>query len=178
MSVSATIVFATDVLYVPFRGSGRQYSVGTFQVRGSVVGDGSGGTATILLSMVGDELGFPALYVPTLITVQDQLATAEVVRITYVQAGLERVGSGGANFVRAITPVTVAATNFGELAGSSPILSVVHGLQAAVNVMSALWATNETGDTYQFLLYGLVYDEQYQARRTDLDVHGPQAGAL
>ncbi len=177
MAVSTAVTLTTAGLYVPFRGVSRLGAVGTLHVRLNTVGAAGGGNVTLLLSMRGDEFGFNMLWVPTLIVVEDGLSSAITVSLTYIQLA-ERLGGQGSGMARVITTAPVSTVNIGELAGSSPHISVNPVTATEVNVLQALWSTNTDTIAYVMNIYGTVYDEQAMARESELELAGPVAGPL
>ncbi len=176
MSIDTTTTLATAALYTPFRGVRRSGVVGTLHARMGATGDGSGGTVAIQLSMVGDEFGFPLLFVPTLIGAESPNQENPV--LTY-QAGIERIGGQGGEFERVLIHSVGNARNIAERAGSSPHISVVFNPdQPAVEVLQVIWATNTTSGSYTVNLYAMCYDQQEMAKMQELMLEGPIAGPL
>lgn len=176
MAVSDTTALASVLLYVPWRGVSRLGPVGTMMCRFFATGDSGGGGVQARLSTTGRELGFPALYVPTLIAAEDGLATAEDVQLSYISAGIERIN---ANITRVITMTDQGAANFGELTGSSPHLSIGIEREGAVDILSAAWLTNTDTKVYAIALFCTVYDQQTMASgKGRTMIEGPLAGPL
>jgi len=176
MSVNTTTTLATAGLYVPFRGNRRSGVVGTVHAHLGAVGDATGGTVTILLSMTGDEFGFPLLLVPVFI--QAESPNAENGLLTY-PVGNERVGGQGAALVEVVPNLIAVARNVGTLRGAQPHISVpLDANQPAVTVLTCQWATNSDGVSYNLRLYAMAYDQQAMAQMQEMDLGGPIAGPL
>ncbi len=160
MSVSVTFNFDTG-LYVPFRGVDREAGfVGTFEVNGFDVGDGSGGTVTVTLASKRLEFGFHPIFVPTRIMTFDDQASATAVRVAIVEQGNERIDDP---FSEAKTALAVGSgnnfANFTDLA--IPIEVQTDGNNP---VVQAAWPTNTNAKSYQVRVFCVVYDAEAIAR--------------
>lgn len=158
----------SDGLYVPYHQASRSVGnglVGTLFVDAEAVGDSGGGSVSILLQMRREEFGFPLLWVPTLIAVQDNLATAEVVDMVYTAGGNRRaLGPIGEAVV---TVDGAAGLNRGQMTNVTlPIEGVA---LATASIMSADWASNVDTKIYHLHVFGPVYDLQLIARDGYID---------
>lgn len=168
MSVSANTAMSGGH-FVPFRmrkrggGSGTD-PVGTLHVNAEVTGDSSSGSVTATITGVKDTFGFPAMWVPTLIAVQDVLASLVNVRIVFGQVGNDRLE---ATMSTPIIMTAIGGVNMGVL-GNSSVLIDSSGVQAAADVLSAIWPTNTDGFLYHLHVYGPVYDGQKLAEADNL----------
>ncbi len=174
MAVSKQVNFIGNdsTIYVPHRGVSRTGIVGTYAYRATAAGDVSGGGVDHILKMQGDELGFPALLVPTLFGARDNLATAEDVLVSMLSNN-ERIP---ANLERRIQMGVADGLNTGELQGS--YIPVEFDSESSENMWQWGWATNTDGKTYAAFMFAVVYDRQAMARETDLRLEGPLAGPL
>lgn len=155
--------------FVPFRmrkraGASRTDPVGTLHVNAEVSGDGSGGSATASITGVKDTFGFPALWVPTMIAVQDVLASLVDVRIIFGAVGNDRLE---ATVSVPVVMTAVGGVNMGVL-GNTSILIDSSGVANAGDVLSAVWATNTNTFVYHLHVYGPVYDGQWLAEADNL----------
>ncbi len=153
--------------FVPYhqaqRGAGNGL-VGTFSKDALATGDSGSGTVTINLDMRREEFGFPAVIVPLTINTEDDLASLEVVRTTFISAGNPRLE---ADLAEVVTPVSSGGFQF---AVKDNVAVPLEGLDRTQRtVLSALWATNADGKKYHLHMYGLVYDLQLIARNGFVD---------
>lgn len=148
-------------LFVPFRGFDREVGpVGTLHCFQTVFGDGSGGTVAILLRMKRVEFGFHPIWVLTRVHTLDQLATPEVVRMSYSASGNERLSFGmNENILSAAGPPTSSSVNFRHLQ-----VPIEPSEEAVSQVLSARWSTNTNALTYEFSVFGMLYDAEAMAR--------------
>jgi len=174
MAVSKTVAFVNvgGTLYVPHRGVSRFGIVGTYSFRVTETGDATGGGVDIILQMKGDELGFPALVVPTIIAARDNLATAENVKFSHL-ANNDRLAS---NYERRIDMVLADDLNLGELVGT--YIPSERDAPATASMWQWSWASNVDTKTYAASLFAVVYDRQAMSKAHDLQLVGPLAGPL
>ena len=117
------------------------------------------------VKMAREEFGFPIIWVPTLIVVEDNLASAENVNVSFRSDGNKRLGS---SINQVVVPVTVGTANIGLLDNTTiPIESAVDSDE---NILSATWATNTDGKTYHLHVFGPVFDAQVIARAGHVDM--------
>lgn len=164
MSVT-TDVAVSGGTYIPFRTARRggvagRDAVGTLSVDIETVGNGTGGTVTLGMTMARGNFGFHALWVPTRITVVDTLATAEVVVIAFVSAGNDRL--------RGPLDEAVLSIDRGDdrnigVAKEFAIL-IDPGSRVEGQVLSALWQSNTDTKSYHLHAYGAIYDAEIIAR--------------
>lgn len=178
MAVTSTTQLA-DGNFVSFKGFYRSMGpVGTFSFIQRDVGDATGGGLSLIMSMARLQFGFHALIVPTIISVQDNLATPEAVELVYGNTNRRVIGvpDAGTSLRDVLVPVAGASGNTGVYTGSKPILEVSD--ESPVGVLSFVWSTNTDTKIYRVAVYGLVYDGEYQAKSPLDFVHGPLAGPL
>ncbi len=155
----------SDGLYVPFRGFDREAGpVGTLDVQAQATGDGGGGTVAINIQWNYIEFGFHPIWIPTMISVQDTLASAIPVEVLFRGLGNERILDFHAEIV-----VTVASTfttrNLGKVSDMGFTLEApLDAKETLQTVMSAGWATNTNALLYEIHAYGVVYDAEALAR--------------
>lgn len=163
MSVSATRSLSA-ALYTPFRTSKRgggdaSEPVGTLHMDAEVTGDAGGGTVTLIVAGRREEFGFPQLFVPTLVTVQDNLAAAEDVSFAYLAPGNDRLNAA---ITLSITSVRAGSvTNAGFL--DNVTIPIQGPDQTNRDICQAFWATNTDTKVYHLHLFGPVYDAQILA---------------
>ncbi len=178
MAVSSTTQLA-DGNFTSFKGFYRSSGpVGTFSFIQRDVGDATGGGLSLIMSMGRLQFGFHALIVPTIISIQDNLATPEAVELVYLSTNrrVQAVPDGGTSLRDVLVPTAGASGNTGVFTGSKPILEVQD--VGPVNVMNFIWSTNTDTAIYRVSVYGLVYDGEYQAKSPLDFVNGPLAGPL
>lgn len=160
MSVSSFITVENG-LYVPFRGFDREVGpVGTLCVDAQVIGDGSGGTATINLQMRREEFGFHVIWIPTRVSVVDDLAAAEEVFFSFRASGNERLN---ADISEAVLSIRVAnGLNMGSFTNLG--VAVETASTTIISVMQAGWLTNTNLKVYHLHAYGILYDDEALAR--------------
>lgn len=153
--------------YVPYHTASRDYEnglVGTLAVNAEATGDGSGGVVNILLRMRREQFGFPLLYVPTQVTLVDNLATAVDVIAGFEPAGNRRLI---ANVNQRVAMVQVQSSNMGNLVDVTiPIEGIDNSLR---DIFQAQWETNTDSKTYHLHMFGPVYDLQMIARMGHID---------
>jgi len=169
-----------DTMYLAFKGVTRSAGpVGTFMFTHSVIGDATGGSVAIGMQMKRQHFGFYALLVPTNISIQDDLATAEVVLLGYslTNARTRGIGVGSALQDVILPTAAVGGQNIGRFIGSKAIME---GLtDDAQDVLVASWSTNTNLKVYRMVVYGVVYDaEAISSYFGDLQISGPLAGPL
>ncbi len=178
MSVTATQLVSGG-RYAPYRGASRSHGpVGTLHVKAIATGDATGGSITLRILTVGDEFGFPMIWVPTLISAHDNLAAAENIR--------QRIGSGAGRVLSSsldrdiVMRAGFGSLNYGVLEGASPPLDLEGNLplESSVIFLQWEWDTNTDTKTYTGNVFGPVYDSQAIAKVAELEIGGPLAGPL
>ncbi len=160
MSVTGTLTVAADGLYVPFRGFDREAGiVGTLQVSGSATGDAGGGTVSVQITMREEEFGFHPIWVPTQVSVIDDLAAAEAVNLSFSSAGNERLA---ATQIEAL--LSIRSQSFNHAAFSELGVAIDPDIVAGAAVLTAGWTTNTLNKVYQLRAYGVIFDGQALAR--------------
>ncbi len=166
MSISQTRDIA-DGLYVPYHTASRDHEnglVGTLAVNAEATGDGGGGVVVILLRTRREEFGFPLLWVPTQVTLTDNLATAVDVILTMEPAGNRRLN---ASMNQRVAMAQVQSANMGNLVDITIPIEGVDETQQ--NILQAEWETNTNAKTYHVHMFGPVYDLQMIARLGHID---------
>jgi len=168
VSVAATTELANG-LFVPFMqrtrgGDSHGSPVGTVTLDATDTGDGSGGTATVSVSIRRTMFGFRTLVIPTSIVTFDNLAAVEPIRLEFQFAGLRRLVAVH-QFVR--TSVRHNATNMSELGDLGIVLE--SNLEAATDALAVQWETNTNSVVYHVHLYGVVYDLEILEKYGTLD---------
>ncbi len=164
MTVSTTVALETAGvgLYVPFRGVDRAFGpVGTLDAKATTVGDGSGGNVAISLQMKRLEFGFHPLWVPTMISIEDTLATAENPEVLFRGLGNERLLDQHCENV-VMTAALVGARNCGKVEKLGFIIEPDQ-IGNATGV-TCTWATNTNLLLYNLHVYGVVFDGEAMAR--------------
>ncbi len=164
MSISTNIV-VSDGLYVPFRGFDREAGpVGTLDVQGQTVGDGSGGTVAINIQWNYEEFGFHGIWVPTMISIQDTLASAIPVEVLFRGLGNERINDFHGEIVTP-TASTFTTRNLGKVTDLAfPLEAPQNSRETLRTVITAGWATNTNALLYELHVYGVLYDAESLAR--------------
>ncbi len=158
MSV-VTVVQMADQLFVPYRGVDRESSiVGTISVDINVTGAAGGGTILGQLNMNFIEFGFHPIWVPTRVGGRDNLATAEEILLSYLQAGNERIATDVDEGLLATQINGINRGQFNQLA--VPIESI----RAGGLVLQGFWLTNTDAKLYHIHAFGPVYDGEALAR--------------
>ncbi len=143
MSKSVSLEMNDIALYVPFRGTDRAYGpVGTIDVDASGVGDASGGTFTIFVTMPFELFGFHVMLVLTQVVTEDNLATAERVGFSFRPTGNERVRAEHQEVVLALRSQSANWASFPQLGVP------VEGEGAGTAVLGAHWQTNTDTKVY------------------------------
>ncbi len=164
MSVTADRSVADNGLFVPWRTAKRGgrdggEPVGTLSIDGGAVGDATAGTFALRITANREEFGFPGIFVPTHMTIRDNLASAEVVRLAYVTAGNERLNGDIEQHVLAIAGA--AGLNVASF-GNVGIPIEFFGVNTVI--MQASWSTNTDTKVYHFHVFGYMFDAQIIAR--------------
>ncbi len=179
MTVTTTRALGNVSTHIRHRGVRREGIVGTLSVAATATGDGSGGVVNLILSMNGTEFGFKFMFVPTLVSFRDGLATAVDVRLQWLGNNERITGGLTVGTERRASMVAAGGENVGQLEGSHPIVAIPTNPDGvARNVVQAIWGTNTNATSYNMFMYGVLYDEEYRAKFTDLVVDGPLAGPL
>ncbi len=161
MSVS-TSIDGNEGLFVPFRGFDREAgAVGTLDIQGKTVGDGSGGTVAINIQIQRLMFGFHIIWVPTLVSIFDTLATAVDVELLLRGLGQERILDFHAEIV-AMTASGFTPRNLGR--GRNLALPIESQDDTLGTVISAGWATNTNALLYELHVFGAIYDGEALAR--------------
>ncbi len=161
MSVS-TSIDGNEGLYVPFRGFDRGAgAVGTLDIQGKTTGDGSGGTVAINIQMQRIMFGFHLIWVPTLVSIFDTLATAVDVELLLRGLGQERILDFHAEIVT-MTASTFTVRNLGRAVNLA--LPIEPQSDTLGTVLSAGWATNTNALLYELHVFGAVYDAEALAK--------------
>ncbi len=165
MAIDSTVFLSAIGLFVPFRTAQRGGKegadpVGTVMIDAGVTGAAGGGTVRLSVAGTGTEFGFPMLWVPTMISTQDNLSAAEVVTLLWRNEGNDRL-----NTVIQEARLAVAGADFNIMVPNQlGILIDPSGLRVNTNLIQALWSTNTDTKTYHLHVYGPVYDAQLIAR--------------
>lgn len=157
-----------DGVFVPFRvpkraGAVGDRPVGTLGVDSEAVGTATGGTVRIQLAMDLQEFGFPIIWVPTVISLSDNLASPIVVTFG-ISGSMPRMQ---ANLEEAVVLVATPglALNVGIVENVSiPMESNAPGQE----VMFAVWGTNTDTKIYHLHAFGPVYDAQVMANEGEV----------
>lgn len=158
MSV-VTVTQMADQLYVPFRGFDREAGmVGTLSVDINVTGDASGGTILGQLNMNFLEFGFHPIWVPTRVGGRDNLATAEEILLSYLQAGNERIATDIDEGRLALTINGINRIQFEHLAVP------IEPLSGGGLVLQGFWLSNVDTKLYHIHAFGPIYDAEALAR--------------
>lgn len=162
MAVNTTTLIADGVItsrYTPYHAARRggpdgSDPVGTLSVNAQATGAAGGGTVIVGISMNRETFGFPLLWVPTMISIADNLATAEDVDLAY---------SGGR--METAQQQVVTMVQFAENAGAASQYGVSFEGGEATLIITATWQTNTDTKTYHLHVFGPVYDLQVIAAR-------------
>lgn len=163
VSVSGELQSGT---FVPFRTAKRggpegSDPVGTIYFDGGATGAAGGGTVTISVTMAKLDFGFHALFVPTFLSVQDTLVTAEEVNLIYDAAGNSRIGAGN-GIVQGQLAVAGAGVNSAVFTVNGMLIEPSEETQALV--LAAQWITNTDTKAYHFHVFGMLFDAEIMAR--------------
>lgn len=157
MAVSV-LRFVDEGNFVPFHTLSRGGSnglVGTLYVDAEVVGDAGGGGVTLRMALGRNDLGFPALWVPTVIGSRDDLATAEVVTFIYDFTNNRRLSSNVHETKLALQAGTVNAALMENTA-----VPIEPDSDVPAEVFDVIWQTNTLNKVYHLHMFGPVYDLQ------------------
>lgn len=159
MSVTATVQIG-DGLFKPLHqlvrgGSDGKSPVGTVHVLGQAVGDSGGGTAQILMQMRRIEFGMRCIFAPVLISVDDDLASPEAVRLAF---------SASAN-IRTTSTVDQSALTLASQGGNHAKFPPEGFLFesdtiATATLLQFIWSTNSDGKVYRAHLIMSVFDAE------------------
>lgn len=162
MAVVATAL-VSDGVFTPFRttkrgGEGGQDPVGTLYVDAGATGAAGGGTVLLTIAMSAVEFGFSLLWVPTLITISDNLAAAEDVQFGWQATGNDRIST----FMATTVPMLRAAgINAGQQVQTGMLID---GFGSDLAIMSVTWDTNTDTKIYHLHVFGPVYDGELLAK--------------
>lgn len=166
MAVAQVRVLDDVGLYVPYHTGGRgRYSglVGMLGMDANATGLAGGGSVTISITASKDAFGFPFTWVPTFIGVDDNLAAAEEVRVSY---------NGDGNRLLAFSPaqnalsVRSGSQNTGVF--SNLAIPIEPDGEDPVGILTAVWPTNTDTKLYHLHVFGPVYDMQVIARNYEI----------
>jgi len=162
MAVSTNVGVASSD-FTPFRTAARggddgYEPVGTLFVNGGATGDVTGGTVEALIRVRRDILGFPMIWIPTMISVSDTLAAAEEILVALNQNGNARIH---ADLQTAILTVRASGTNAGII--TDLIVPIEPDQDSTTRIIQAVWATNTDGKAYHLHVFGPVFDRQLMA---------------
>ncbi len=148
-------------VYVPFRGVDRQAGpVGTLMIPSVATGDATGGAVTITVRMKRLEFGFHPIFVPTRAHFTVNEAAAQEVLMSYSAAGNERISSAFAEEVT--SRITGSGDNIGNLTLLEIPIEPSEDLAAAI--MQCRFTLNTDTDTYNFNVFGVMYDAEAMAK--------------
>lgn len=158
MSVTGTVTVG-DSLYVPYRTAKRGGEdggdpVGTLSIDGEVTGDSGSGLAVINVTSRKFEHGFHPLIVPTLVSINDDLAAAEEVRFSLINTGNERINDN----IHEVQLAVRADVNVARFDRSGFIIEP-DSLPGA-NIMSAVWQTNTDTKVYHLHVFCFMFDAE------------------
>ncbi len=156
LSVSAIVAFGDSQyndFHQKFRGGQNGMSpVGTLHATATATGDGTGGNVLLLLQMKRVEFGFRAVFVPTLLVTEDDLATPEAVRLQF-SSGNKRLSS---DMNQAALAVASSVFNVAQFDESGLLLE--SDVLTAVTVMAFVWSTNTNLKVYTANVFAAVFD--------------------
>ncbi len=149
-------------LYVPFRGFDRSLGpVGTLDVKAVALGDATGGSVAISIRMRKEEFGFHPLWVPTMISIEDNLATVENPEVIFRGLGNERLIDEHCENVTMVASL-VGSRNCGKV---QSIGFIIEPDQPTPNsIVTCTWATNTDTLAYNVHMYGVIFDGEAMAR--------------
>lgn len=153
-------------LFVPFRTAMRggpegRDPVGTLMVEAEATGAAGGGSVIAGITSVAQPFGFPMLWVPTHISLSDNLAAAEVINFQFRDEGNARLNTEIGDAVNALAGSQGNVRTVREL---SLVIDVTENGDTALRIMLGSWSTNTDTKTYHLHVYGPVYDAQIMAR--------------
>ncbi len=145
----------------PVRGGAEGHDpVGTLNADAVTIGDGSGGSVQLGLTMREQEFGFRPLWVPTHVMTLDTLATVQNVRIDFAAVGNRRLIDDASE---GVVPLEVSADL--QIAVAAQVAIVIEPSSAAgARVLRAVWGTNVNLKAHTLRAYGPVYDQELMAR--------------
>lgn len=153
--------------FVPFhtlnRG-GDNGLVGTFFVDAEVTGDSGGGGVTLRQGLGRNDLGFPWLWVPTIVASRDNLATAEVVTFIYDLTNNRRLS---ASLHETKLALQAGAVNAALMENTS--VPIEPDSDVSAEVFDVIWQTNTDTKIYHLHMFGPVYDLQLIAAGGHVD---------
>ncbi len=163
MAVSTT-TNVEDGLYVPYRtgrrgGEDGSDPVGTLFVNAEATGDATGGTLTVKIKMRSQEFGFPAVWVPTLVVLLDDLAAVETPLFQFASTGQERLSVSVHEAILSVRGGGTSNTAVVDALG----VAIDPDLVAGGDVMIAIWASNTDTKSYHIHAYGPIWDGQLLA---------------
>ncbi len=158
MSISIDVDIA-DGVYTPFfqdvrGGPDGKSPVGTVSVEAVDIGESGGGTVTQNFFMQRIMFGFRAILAPTLITAEDDLATAEAIRLVWRITNRRLVQS----MTQAALAIAGAGGNFAKFDESGLILE--SDVVASQNFLAFTWSTNTLAKVYRSFLFASVFDAE------------------
>lgn len=131
--------------------------VGTLMINAEAVGAAGGGSVTVNITMLREAFGFPLMFVPTIVVMSDNLASAEDSTLTF----------DSPRFVTALSQVVtkLSTTNVGNM-GQVPNVAVnLEGDATPRTIIQGVWDTNTDTKVYHIHAFGPVYDMQVIAAR-------------
>ncbi len=166
MTVSTNVTVAGG-RYVPWRTAMRggdmgTEPVGTLEVDAGASGDVSGGTVSVGITINREEFGFPFLWVPTQITINDTLSTLENANMSYGSAGNERLNTDVLDIIVMRSGAQSTNEGIGSIA-AIPIEAVPGTVDG--RCLFTVWDTNENGKVYHMHVFGPVFDMQVIANQ-------------
>ncbi len=166
MAVSTNNDIGTLGRYVPYRtperaGEDGGDPVGTLSIAATATGAAGGGTVTVVIRMRRTEFGFRLIWVPTYISVVDNLATAEVVLLgAFGNPNNERLAGA---MRQSVLPLAGAgALNVGSFTQLG--VAVEPETETISTVLTGEWSTNTDTKVYFVHAYGVCYDAEVIAR--------------
>lgn len=166
MAVS-TSTLVQNGLYVPYHSKYRgahTTPVGTLYIDAGATGAAGGGTVTVAIAMRSQEFGFRLIWIPTHVSVRDNLATAEIVQFVIDANGNRRTSSA----------IVIPAVTVRDTSGENSILIDIGaiplegGSVAPADVLRAVWGTNTDTIGYHVHAFGPVYDLEQMAEIGDV----------
>ncbi len=165
MAVDTTLVVsAANSAYVPYHigqrgGDEGNTPVGTLDVDAEATGAAGGGAVTLRIFLARQVFGFPMMWVPTIVSLLDNLSSAEVAVVRYGVTGNVRMTAG---LEQAVTLVANSGTgNAGQT--ENVTIPIEPSTDSAQEVLQAIWDTNTDTKVYHMHVFGPVYDLQVLA---------------
>lgn len=164
MAVTTSVDMATG-LFVPWRTAKRGGvdggdPVGTLSLDASATGAAGGGTVTLTITAVDGSFGFHAIWVPTYIALQDNLAAAESPLFSWRAAGNARLD---VNLFQTFLSIRGAGTDDVSVMQNATV-PIEPDNRTATQVMQAIWATNTDTIVYHIHTFGVLFDAELLAR--------------